>query len=133
MYANCLFSDALAQIFYFNSVLRPHQDYFSSYETGQSVGVLKTGEPREKPPDTPTQICFVSFSTERHSGLEGVGVPISPFLYRNGPDYQNGLPEWTFIYVLEYFSFDNVFLVQMCLECTQTVQSKGVSHFFNKK
>ena len=24
--------------FFFNSVLRPFQDYFSSYETGQSVG-----------------------------------------------------------------------------------------------
>ena len=29
---------------------------------------------------------------------------------RNGPDYRNGLPEWTFICVLEYFSlgFQNV-------------------------
>ena len=27
--------------------------YFSSYETGQSVGEEKTGEPREKTPDTP--------------------------------------------------------------------------------
>ena len=41
------------------------------------------------------------------------------FLYRNhGPDYQNGLPEWTFICVLEYFSF--CLLGQICLECTQT-------------
>ena len=39
--------------FFVNSVLRPFQDYFSSYETGQSVGGAKTGEPREKPPDTP--------------------------------------------------------------------------------
>ena len=39
--------------FFFNSVLRSFQDYFSSYETGQSVGGAKTGEPREKPPDTP--------------------------------------------------------------------------------
>ena len=38
---------------FFNSVLRPFQDYFKSYETGQSVGGAKTGEPREKPPDTP--------------------------------------------------------------------------------
>ena len=28
-------------------MLRPFQDYFSSYETGQSVGGAKTGEPRE--------------------------------------------------------------------------------------
>ena len=40
-------------IFFFNSVLRPFQDNFSSYETGQLVGEAKTGEPREKPPDTP--------------------------------------------------------------------------------
>ena len=38
---------------FFDSVLRPFQDYFSSYETGQSIGGAKTGEPREKPPDTP--------------------------------------------------------------------------------
>ena len=38
---------------------------------------------------------------------------------RNGPDYRNGLPEWTFICVLEYFSFG--FLEQICLECTQAV------------
>ena len=40
-------------LFFLNSVLRPFQDYFSSYETGQSVGGAKMGEPREKPPDTP--------------------------------------------------------------------------------
>ena len=38
--------------FFFNSVLRPFQDYFSSYETGQAVGGAKTAEPREKPPGT---------------------------------------------------------------------------------
>ena len=38
---------------FLNSVLRPFQDYFSSYETGQLVGGAKTGEPREKTPDTP--------------------------------------------------------------------------------
>ena len=31
--------------YFFNSVLRPFQDYFSSYETGQSAG----GRKREKP------------------------------------------------------------------------------------
>ena len=41
------------RILVFNSDLSPFQDYFSSYETGQSVGGAKTGEPREKPPDTP--------------------------------------------------------------------------------
>ena len=38
--------------FFFISVVRPFQDYFSSYlyETGQTGGGVKTGEPREKPP-----------------------------------------------------------------------------------
>ena len=31
-----------------DSVLRTFQDYFSLYETGQSVGGAKTGEPRTK-------------------------------------------------------------------------------------
>ena len=41
--------------FFFSSetVKRPFQDYFSSYETGQSIGGVKMGEPREKPPGTP--------------------------------------------------------------------------------
>ena len=43
----------LLLFFFFNSVLRPFQNYFSSYETDQSVGGTKTGEPREKTPDTP--------------------------------------------------------------------------------
>ena len=43
----------LVIVFIFFLVLRPFQDYFSSYETGQSVGGAKTGEPREKPPGTP--------------------------------------------------------------------------------
>ena len=38
--------------FCLKSVLRPFQDYFSSYETGQSEGGAKTGEPQEKPPGT---------------------------------------------------------------------------------
>ena len=33
---------------YFYAVLHPFKDYFRSYETGQSVGGAKTGEPREK-------------------------------------------------------------------------------------
>ena len=35
----------ICMIFFLNSVLRPFQDYFSSYETGQSVG----GRKRENP------------------------------------------------------------------------------------
>ena len=34
-----------SKVVFFYSVLRPFQDYFSSYETGQSVGGVKTGEP----------------------------------------------------------------------------------------
>ena len=35
-------------LFFFNSVLRPFQDYFSSYETGQSVGGQKGENPEKK-------------------------------------------------------------------------------------
>ena len=56
-------------IFFFNSVLRPFQDYFSSYETGQSVGGAKTGEPREKPPDTPASRTWLVSHVAR-LGLE---------------------------------------------------------------
>ena len=57
-----------------NSVLRPFQDYFSSYETGsyetgQSVGGAKTGEPREKPPDTPASRTWLVSHVAR-AGLE---------------------------------------------------------------
>ena len=34
-------------IFFLNSVLRPFQDYFSSYEMGQSVGGAKTENPEK--------------------------------------------------------------------------------------
>ena len=34
---------------FFDSVLRPFQSYFSSYETGQSVGGAKPGEPLTHP------------------------------------------------------------------------------------
>ena len=59
---------------FFYSVLRPFQDYFSSYETGQSVGSesvggAKTGEPREKPPDTPTSRTWL-VSHVASAGLE---------------------------------------------------------------
>ena len=37
----------------FNSVLRPFQDYFSSYESGQSIGGRKREIPEKKTPDTP--------------------------------------------------------------------------------
>ena len=55
--------------FFLNSVLRPFQDYFSSYETGQSVGGTKTGEPREKPPDTPASRTWLVSHVAR-AGLE---------------------------------------------------------------
>ena len=55
--------------FFFNSVLRPFQDYFSSYETGQSVGGAKTGAPREKTLGTPAiRTWFVSHVAR--AGLE---------------------------------------------------------------
>ena len=56
------------QTFFFNSVLRPFSR-FSSYETGQSVGGAKTGEPREKPPDTPASRTWLVSHVAR-AGLE---------------------------------------------------------------
>ena len=62
---------------FLNSVLRPFQDYFSSYETGQSVCGAKTGEPREKKkknkktPDTRKQnLAYLTYGKNgaRHSG-----------------------------------------------------------------
>ena len=38
----------LVVLFFFNSVLCPFQDYFSSSETGQSVGGAKTGDDLER-------------------------------------------------------------------------------------
>ena len=44
-----------------NSVLRPFQNYFSSYETGQSVGWRKREDPEKKTPGTPiSRTCLVS-------------------------------------------------------------------------
>ena len=63
----------LLSIFFFYSVLRPFQDYFSSYETGQSVGGAKTGEPREKPPDTPASRTWLDSHVAR-AGLEPTPV-----------------------------------------------------------
>ena len=68
----CLF------VFFLNSVLRPFQDYFSSYETGQSVGGAKTGEPREKSPDTTasrtwlvSHVASVGFEPTPDTGVRG--------------------------------------------------------------
>ena len=55
--------------FFFNSALRPFQDYFSSYETGQSVGGAKMGESREKPPGTPASRTWLVSHVAR-AGLE---------------------------------------------------------------
>ena len=60
---------AKKKLFFFYSVLRPFQDYFSSYETGQSVGGAKTGEPQEKPPGTPASRTWLVSHVAR-AGLE---------------------------------------------------------------
>ena len=65
MYIMSLFSF----LFFYNSVLRHFQDCFSSYETGQSVGGAKTGDPREKPPDTPASRTWLVSRVAR-AGLE---------------------------------------------------------------
>ena len=61
--------------FFFNAVLHPFQDYFSSYETGQSVGGAKIGEHGEKHLAHPqaefglSQCCKCGAGTHtRHSG-----------------------------------------------------------------
>ena len=53
----------------FDSVSRPFQDYFSSYEMGQSVGGSKTVEPREKPSGTPASRTWLVSHVAR-AGLE---------------------------------------------------------------
>ena len=55
---------------FFYSVLRPFKSYFSSYETGQSVGGAKTGE---KPPDTPSSRTWLVSHVAR-AGLEPTPV-----------------------------------------------------------
>ena len=52
------------------TVLCPFQDYFSSNETGQSVGGAKTTEPREKPPGTPPASLSWLVSHVASEGLE---------------------------------------------------------------
>ena len=55
--------------FFFYFVVRPFQDYFSSYETGKLIGGAKMGEPRGKPPGTPAcRTCLVSHVAS--AGLE---------------------------------------------------------------
>ena len=69
-------------------------------------------------------IYKLSKFAQSHSSLNILLVQMSDiciagaFLYRNGPDYRNELPEWTFTRILEYFSF--CLLGQTCQECTQT-------------
>ena len=62
-----------SRFFFLNSVLRPFQDYFSSYETSQSVGGAKTGKPRKKPPDTPASRTWLISHVAR-AGLEPTPV-----------------------------------------------------------
>ena len=58
--------------FFFFFLIRfnvPFQDYFSSYETGQSVGGAKTEETRGKPPNTPASRTWLVSRVAR-AGLE---------------------------------------------------------------
>ena len=63
-----LIGQAILLIF-FDSVYHAFQDYFSSYETGQSVGGVKMGEPREKSPGTLTSRTWI-VSHVPHVGLK---------------------------------------------------------------
>ena len=67
-----LFPCSVALPFYLRCIfdfLRPFQDYFSSYETGQSVGGAKTGDPREKPHSIPASRTWL-VSHVASAGLE---------------------------------------------------------------
>ena len=55
--------------YFLNSVLRPFQDYFSSYETGQSVGGRKREIPEKKTPGTPASRSWL-VSYVASTGLE---------------------------------------------------------------
>ena len=55
--------------FFFNSVLRPFQDYFSSYEMGQSVGGQKRENSEKKTPGTPASRTWL-VSHVASAGLE---------------------------------------------------------------
>ena len=59
-------SSHLNFFFFLNSVLRPFQDYFSSYETGRGA---KMGEPQEKTPDTPASRTWLVSHVAR-AGVE---------------------------------------------------------------
>ena len=67
----------LLLLFFFDSVSRPFQDLFSSYETGQSVAGAKTGEPREKP-DTPASRTWL-VSHVAHTGHSGEMIAVRKY------------------------------------------------------
>ena len=60
-------------LLFFISVLRPFQYYFSSYETGQSVGGAIMGEPQEKTQVTPASRTWLVSHVAR-TGLEPTPV-----------------------------------------------------------
>ena len=55
--------------FFFDSVLLPMEDFFSSYEMGQSVGGRKRENPQENPPGTPASRTWL-VSRVAIAGLE---------------------------------------------------------------
>ena len=63
----------IGPLVFFNSVLCPFQDYFSSYETDQSVGGRKRENPREKPPGTSASRTWL-VSHVASAGLEPTPV-----------------------------------------------------------
>ena len=67
-------------IFYLGFTAR--QDYFTHFETSQSVDGAKTGDPREKPPNHPKQnlVCLLSLLVEHFSDNK-FSCQLSFFLY----------------------------------------------------
>ena len=61
--------------YFFYSVLRPFQDYFSSYETGQSVGGRERENPEKKHLVHPqAELGLTQMLPERHFNRSATGA-----------------------------------------------------------
>ena len=71
-------------IFFFISVLRPFQYYFTYIKMSQSVGCAKLGELWGKPPDTPTSriwlLPLVTYVGLKHTPATTVDTDLPPYV-----------------------------------------------------
>ena len=58
--------------------------------------------------------------------IRGVPIMAGAFVYRNGLNYRNGLPEWTFIYGFE--CMQRILYAQKGLQTPQRVESTSSMH-----